>query len=142
MKRLRRYNHQNSNNSLDTLNSPLIVNNFYLVNYYVELTSSYDFPNPKSPYPSTPRCPHHQRLQALGEILLRRAGNRTSRRMEQQWRVGYDARDGSANLEIFDEAQAEAIDQIEAEKRVSGQVRFALLTQTFIPFYMETYYER
>jgi uncharacterized glyoxalase superfamily protein PhnB len=32
----------------------------------------------------------------------------------------------SATLEIFDEAQAEAIDRIEAGKRVSGQVRFAL----------------
>lgn len=33
---------------------------------------------------------------------------------------------GEATLEIFDEAQAEAIDRIEAGKRVSGQVRFAL----------------
>lgn len=33
---------------------------------------------------------------------------------------------GRATLEIFDEAQAETIDRIEAEKRVSGQVRFAL----------------
>jgi uncharacterized glyoxalase superfamily protein PhnB len=33
---------------------------------------------------------------------------------------------GHATLEIFDEAQAQAIDQIEAGKRVSGQVRFAL----------------
>lgn len=33
---------------------------------------------------------------------------------------------GRATLEIFDEAQAEVIDQIEAGKRVSGQVRFAL----------------
>jgi methylmalonyl-CoA/ethylmalonyl-CoA epimerase len=33
---------------------------------------------------------------------------------------------GKATLEIFDEAQAETIDQIEAGKRVSGQVRFAL----------------
>ena len=33
---------------------------------------------------------------------------------------------GKATLEIFDEAQAETIDQIEAEKRVSGQIRFAL----------------
>ena len=33
---------------------------------------------------------------------------------------------GQATLEIFDEKQAEVIDQIEAEKRVSGQVRFAL----------------
>lgn len=33
---------------------------------------------------------------------------------------------GRATLELFDEAQAEVIDQIEAEKRVSGQVRFAL----------------
>lgn len=29
-------------------------------------------------------------------------------------------------LELFDEAQAETIDQLEAGKRVSGQVRFAL----------------
>jgi len=33
---------------------------------------------------------------------------------------------GSATLELFDEAQAETIDQIEAGKRVSGQIRFAL----------------
>ncbi len=33
---------------------------------------------------------------------------------------------GSGTLEVFDEAQAEAIDGIEAGKRVSGQVRFAL----------------
>lgn len=33
---------------------------------------------------------------------------------------------GKATLEIFDEKQAEVIDQIEAGKRVSGQVRFAL----------------
>jgi catechol 2,3-dioxygenase-like lactoylglutathione lyase family enzyme len=33
---------------------------------------------------------------------------------------------GSATLEIFDEAQAETIDQIEAGKRISGQIRFAL----------------
>ena len=33
---------------------------------------------------------------------------------------------GVATLEIFDEAQAEAIDQIEAGKRLSGQIRFAL----------------
>ena len=31
-----------------------------------------------------------------------------------------------ATLEIFDEKQAQTIDQIEAEKRVSGQIRFAL----------------
>jgi len=33
---------------------------------------------------------------------------------------------GRATLEIFDETQAETIDQIEAGRRVSGQVRFAL----------------
>jgi methylmalonyl-CoA/ethylmalonyl-CoA epimerase len=33
---------------------------------------------------------------------------------------------GNATLEIFDEAQAEMIDQIEAGKRVSSQNRFAL----------------
>ena len=33
---------------------------------------------------------------------------------------------GRATLEIFDEAQARAIDQIEVGRRVSGQVRFAL----------------
>ena len=33
---------------------------------------------------------------------------------------------GKATLEIFDEAQAETIDQLEAEKRISGQIRFAL----------------
>ncbi len=33
---------------------------------------------------------------------------------------------GHATLEIFDEAQAETIDQIEAGKRISGQIRFAL----------------
>lgn len=33
---------------------------------------------------------------------------------------------GHATLEIFDEAQAQTIDRIEAGKRVSGQVRFAL----------------
>jgi lactoylglutathione lyase len=33
---------------------------------------------------------------------------------------------GNATLELFDETQAESIDQIEAEQRISGQVRFAL----------------
>ena len=33
---------------------------------------------------------------------------------------------GKATLEVFDEAQAETIDQLEAGKRISGQVRFAL----------------
>lgn len=33
---------------------------------------------------------------------------------------------GNATLEIFDETQAETIDQIEAGKRISGQIRFAL----------------
>ncbi|MBL8102497.1 MAG: VOC family protein [Anaerolineales bacterium] len=33
---------------------------------------------------------------------------------------------GSATLELFDETQAETIDQLEAGKRVSGQIRFAL----------------
>jgi catechol 2,3-dioxygenase-like lactoylglutathione lyase family enzyme len=33
---------------------------------------------------------------------------------------------GQATLEIFDEAQAQAIDQLEAGGRVSGQVRLAL----------------
>lgn len=33
---------------------------------------------------------------------------------------------GKATLEIFDERQAEVIDELEAGKRVSGQVRFAL----------------
>jgi len=33
---------------------------------------------------------------------------------------------GRATLEIFDEAQAELIDRLEAGTRVSGQVRFAL----------------
>jgi catechol 2,3-dioxygenase-like lactoylglutathione lyase family enzyme len=33
---------------------------------------------------------------------------------------------GNATLEIFDEAQAETIDQIEAGRRISGQIRFAL----------------
>ncbi len=33
---------------------------------------------------------------------------------------------GTATLEIFDEKQAESIDAIEAGRRVSGQVRFAL----------------
>ena len=33
---------------------------------------------------------------------------------------------GKATLEVFDEAQAEVIDQLEAEKRVSGAVRLAL----------------
>jgi lactoylglutathione lyase len=33
---------------------------------------------------------------------------------------------GNAALEIFDETQAEIIDQIEAEQRISGQIRFAL----------------
>lgn len=32
---------------------------------------------------------------------------------------------GNATLEIFDEKQAQVIDQLEAEKRVSGQIRFA-----------------
>lgn len=33
---------------------------------------------------------------------------------------------GRATLEIFDEIQAQTIDQIEAGKRVSGQIRFAI----------------
>lgn len=33
---------------------------------------------------------------------------------------------GKATLEVFDEAQAETIDQLEAGKRISGQIRFAL----------------
>jgi catechol 2,3-dioxygenase-like lactoylglutathione lyase family enzyme len=33
---------------------------------------------------------------------------------------------GHATLEIFDETQAEMIDMIETEQRLSGQVRFAL----------------
>jgi len=33
---------------------------------------------------------------------------------------------GNATLEIFDEKQANTIDQLEAGKRVSGQIRFAL----------------
>jgi methylmalonyl-CoA/ethylmalonyl-CoA epimerase len=33
---------------------------------------------------------------------------------------------GKATLELFDERQAEVIDQIEVGKRVSGQIRFAL----------------
>ena len=33
---------------------------------------------------------------------------------------------GNATLELFDERQAEVIDGLEAGKRVSGQVRFAL----------------
>jgi len=33
---------------------------------------------------------------------------------------------GAATLELFDEAQAATIDQIEAGRRVSGQIRFAL----------------
>lgn len=33
---------------------------------------------------------------------------------------------GRATLEIFDEAQAQTIDQLEAGRRVSGQIRFAL----------------
>ena len=36
---------------------------------------------------------------------------------------------GSATLEIFDEAQAQTIDQIEAGARISGQIRFALQVQ-------------
>src|SRR5215217_6774534 len=33
---------------------------------------------------------------------------------------------GNATLEIFDETQAETIDQIEAGQRLSGQIRFAI----------------
>jgi predicted enzyme related to lactoylglutathione lyase len=33
---------------------------------------------------------------------------------------------GNATLEIFDETQAEILDQIEAGRRISGQIRFAL----------------
>ncbi|HSG43007.1 MAG TPA: VOC family protein, partial [Anaerolineales bacterium] len=33
---------------------------------------------------------------------------------------------GTATLELFDERQAEVIDQLETGKRVSGQIRFAL----------------
>jgi methylmalonyl-CoA/ethylmalonyl-CoA epimerase len=43
---------------------------------------------------------------------------------DQGWAIVLDM--GKATLELFDEAQAEIIDQIEAEQRVSGQIRFAL----------------
>ena len=33
---------------------------------------------------------------------------------------------GKATLEVFDEKQAQTVDQIEAGKRISGRVRFAL----------------
>ena len=33
---------------------------------------------------------------------------------------------GKGTLELFDEAQAEIVDQIEAEQRISGQIRFAI----------------
>ena len=33
---------------------------------------------------------------------------------------------GNATLEVFDEQQAEVIDQLEAGERISGQIRFAL----------------
>ena len=33
---------------------------------------------------------------------------------------------GNATLELFDEHQAQTVDQIEAGKRISGQIRFAL----------------
>jgi len=33
---------------------------------------------------------------------------------------------GNATLELFDETQAEIVDQLEAGQRVSGQIRFAL----------------
>ena len=33
---------------------------------------------------------------------------------------------GQGTLELFDEAQAEIVDQIEAEQHISGQIRFAL----------------
>ena len=33
---------------------------------------------------------------------------------------------GKATVELFDEAQADYIDQLEAGKRISGQIRFAL----------------
>jgi uncharacterized glyoxalase superfamily protein PhnB len=33
---------------------------------------------------------------------------------------------GKATLELFDERQAEVIDQLETERRISGQIRFAL----------------
>ena len=33
---------------------------------------------------------------------------------------------GNATLELFDEIQAETVDQIEAGQRISGQIRFAL----------------
>jgi lactoylglutathione lyase len=33
---------------------------------------------------------------------------------------------GSATLELFDETQAEVLDQLEAGQRLSGQIRFAL----------------
>lgn len=33
---------------------------------------------------------------------------------------------GKATLEVFDEKQADTIDQIEAGRRISGQIRFAL----------------
>jgi catechol 2,3-dioxygenase-like lactoylglutathione lyase family enzyme len=38
---------------------------------------------------------------------------------------------GNATMEIFDEAQAETVDQIEAGRRVSGQIRFALQVTDF-----------
>lgn len=33
---------------------------------------------------------------------------------------------GKATMEIFDEAQADMVDQLEAGRRISGQIRFAL----------------
>jgi catechol 2,3-dioxygenase-like lactoylglutathione lyase family enzyme len=33
---------------------------------------------------------------------------------------------GNATLELFDEVQAQTIDQLEARQRISGQIRFAL----------------
>jgi methylmalonyl-CoA/ethylmalonyl-CoA epimerase len=49
----------------------------------------------------------------------------------QQWNNGqgqalvFDM--GKATLEVFDESQAETVDQFEVGKRISGPIRFALL---------------
>ena len=53
-------------------------------------------------------------------------GLTADRRLEHRRRPRHPARCGRATLELFDEAQAATVDQIEAGRRVSGTVRFAL----------------
>ena len=59
-------------------------------------------------------------------VLSRRARARADRRLEHRSGRVIILEAGRATLELFDEAQAATVDRIEAGRRVSGTVRFAL----------------